>query len=414
MTFGEHLKQFALSIDFLDAGHYELVQRQLLKYLEIQLNAIQVAFFERIRIDDCDGIATVWSAPTFRIQQTLREGNEYRRQLALALGSTRNLWVISGTDAPLSPEHRGVDLWGETEDRMLPPFCPAPGALPTRTSISMITRDSQGAANGVLLVNIMNNVRPTKILRRELQLLADAVGLLHATDWTTREQHRGTANAIARLADLIPDAELETGPRPFLFVATSSKADPDVNAAINEVLKEFHEDVFARHWSEMHRPGNINVQLVEQIRGAQFGICYLSEPVDGADGRKAKNTKGHRFHDNPNVLVEAGMLHMVTRTAGSTDTGWIPIRERDSPNAPFDLEHERMVLVDRNEGLLDADAFKDKLRKQLSSLLKGDESLWGLQHDRTAEVEASAADQAPDKGRLTPVSRTSDGKHRAA
>ncbi len=31
MTFGEHLKQFALSIDFLDATHYELIQRHLLQ-----------------------------------------------------------------------------------------------------------------------------------------------------------------------------------------------------------------------------------------------------------------------------------------------------------------------------------------------------------------------------------------------
>jgi hypothetical protein len=61
-------------------------------------------------------------------------------------------------------------------------------------------------------------------------------------------------------------------------------------------------------------------------RLSRFGICYLSEPTsDGA----------HQWDDNKNVVFEAGMLHERTRSHAEQNqgepTGWIPIREEDSP-----------------------------------------------------------------------------------
>lgn len=372
MSFGEHLKQFALSIDFIDSGHYELVQQQIKKYLAVQLDATQVALFEPTQVDDRDGIATVWSYPNFHIHQTLRnEDNEYRRQLALAIGEQRNLWVI-GEAGRLDSDNRGIDVWGEEEDTHLPPFYVAKHAKPSQTAIVLITRNAQGYANGAFLIEIGKIVRPSKVLRREMQLIADAVGLLHATDVATHEQREGTARAIANLSDLVGKLELDTGPKPLMFVASSSRAPDDIMKAVDEVLEQFSDHVFVEPWHKIHQPGNINMQLVEKIRKAQYGICYMSEEVD----EKTRNVRNDpRFRDNPNVLVEAGMLHMVTVADTASGTGWIPIREKDSPKVPFDLGNQRMVLVDRNkEGTADIKKFKANLVAKIASLLETEAS----------------------------------------
>ncbi|MDH3338862.1 MAG: hypothetical protein OEM76_13705 [Gammaproteobacteria bacterium] len=51
----------------------------------------------------------------------------------------------------------------------------------------------------------------------------------------------------------------------------------------------------------------------------------------------------------------------------------IPIREKDSLKAPFDLDNQRMVLVKRNqEGEADIKAFKADLMAKIASLLEAE------------------------------------------
>ncbi len=383
LSFGEHLKQFALSIDFLDACHYELLQQHIKKYLEVQLHATQIAFFEPTMVDGEDGLTTVWSCPKFQVHQTLMENGEYRRQLALAIGERRNLWVISGKEGKHldseNPEasNSGVDLWGAQPDTDLPPFYLSSNGQPSQTAIVMISENSQGQANGAFLVEMKKIMHPSKVLRREMQLIGEALGLLHATDISTHEQREGTKWAIAKLGELLSQLKLNTGPKPLMFVASSSKAPEDVMNAMEEVLHKFRNVVFVEHWYQMHQPGNINMQLVDEIRSAQYGICYLSEKDDRTESQKKlteQKDSDHKYRDNHNVLVEAGMLHMVTAGATSSSTGWIPIREKDSPRVPFDLENQRMVQVIRDGDELREKEFKGDLTYKISSLLGVDPS----------------------------------------
>lgn len=369
MTFGEHLRQFALSIDYIHPNDYETVQRHIRKYLEVQLSATQVALFEPTTVNDSPGMATVWSHPKFRVHQTLQlKSGKYRRQLAMAIGEKRNLWVLSESDDRLDSNNRGVDEWGKRKDNELPPFYISNNAQSSQTAIVMITKNSQGQLNGAFLIEINKMVRPSKVLKREMQLIAEAVGLLHASDLATREQREGTRKAISNLADILQEVKLDTGPRPLMFVASSSRAKDDVMESLEQVLNNFKDHIFVKHWHEMHQPGNINMQLVDEIRKAQYGICYLSEEV-GKEGHSTKT--GHQFADNPNVLVEAGMLHMVTVGATSSGTGWIPIRESESDEVPFDLENQRTILVERDKrGVLNRDQFESNLTAKISSLLE--------------------------------------------
>lgn len=69
--------------------------------------------------------------------------------------------------------------------------------------------------------------------------------------------------------------------------------------------------------------------------------------------------------DNPNVIFEAGMLHALINSPDAPPSGWIPVREEDSPAAPFDFAAERIEKVPRTRGELDVVKFRAQLERRL-------------------------------------------------
>lgn len=194
---------------------------------------------------------------------------------------------------------------------------------------------------------------------------------MHQTYLTTQAEQEATRLALATLDTLREQSKLDTEARPRLFVASSSQARQDVTRAITAVLNDFDELIFAHHWQEIHRPGNINQQTETSIRGATYAICYFSEPRDAREDKRSSDGPGPEYVDNHNVLVEAGMLHMVTRTAPEAGSGWVPIREKDSPPPPFDFAANRMVIVPRKQdGSLKESEFRDDLTNKLKAIIK--------------------------------------------
>jgi hypothetical protein len=95
--------------------------------------------------------------------------------------------------------------------------------------------------------------------------------------------------------------------------------------------------------------------------------CVISqnEPATAPDDTK------HKFRDNPNVVFEAGMLQALTNSPNVEPTGWIPVREKSSPDAPFDFAAERILTVDRlRDGKLNEDSFQERLKGRIDSLLE--------------------------------------------
>ncbi len=367
-AFGHHLRQFALSADFLSVTHYQRIQRAIADFLFDQLQAVTVGLFEPCEIDDTDGLRLVWSNPTFHVHETLKDENGYRRQLAFALGERRNLWVVSDNDNPLTEKNRGVDLWYERSEN-LPPFFSSHDHPRTKTQVIFVVKNAHNRVNGVFLIEMSQKVLPTPALRSDLSTIADAVGLLKGLDSTTQEQQHSTRMAIRELERIKNRTHLETGARPALFFAYSAKSPRDVVKAIISVLEEFKDHVAVRDWSAMHDPGDINVQVTEEILNARYGICYFSEEVQSV-GPAPTQSNEKSFQDNPNVLMEAGMLHMVTEGAGGVGTGWIPVREEVSPDVPFDIVSQRTIIVRRTKaGGLRKKAFREDLKKKLAALI---------------------------------------------
>jgi hypothetical protein len=73
------------------------------------------------------------------------------------------------------------------------------------------------------------------------------------------------------------------------------------------------------------------------------------------------------------VLFEAGMLHSLTNSPVTVPSGWIPIREKNSPKIPFDFASERVLIVARSSnGELMEERFRSDLRRRMTALLGSD------------------------------------------
>jgi hypothetical protein len=121
-------------------------------------------------------------------------------------------------------------------------------------------------------------------------------------------------------------------------------------------------------WDEMSGRGDLGQSIDEAVMESRFGICYMSEPAE--DGAATA------FIDNPNVVFEAGMLHAWTTASAKADAFnnrlqlWIPIRERDSPPAPFDFGAMRILIVPRSKsGELEESSFWQILAYRIDELL---------------------------------------------
>ena len=95
---------------------------------------------------------------------------------------------------------------------------------------------------------------------------------------------------------------------------------------------------------------------------------YLSEPdPDGALG-------GKRYSDNPNVLFEAGMFHVLRHNRGESLEGWFPIRESTewTGNVPFNFAGDRILILPRDgRGELIRELFVERLERHLGRLFGG-------------------------------------------
>ena len=113
------------------------------------------------------------------------------------------------------------------------------------------------------------------------------------------------------------------------------------------------------YWEDSTEAGNITMQIIRDIGNSDFGLCYFSEPT--AQGR---------FEDNANVLFEAGMMQALANSHSALLRAWIPIREKESASIPFDIASERILLVDRANGIFENNIFEEALRQRMNTLLE--------------------------------------------
>lgn len=358
-TFGDYLRHFARSVDIVDEHTIDEVRDLVYAYVRDELEAAYFSLASEQTVDGRAGLRTVWSTANEDYSTTIRtpEGS-YSSQISVAFGERKPLWIVSPGQRPLRESREYVDQWSGVKD--LPSY-QASIDRDMRTSI-ILPLVHWSRVLGVINLESTSCLEITEVAKDELQLLADAVAILSELRQTNRAQVTGTRAALSDLKTVLSSTRFPRITKPQVFVAFSGRADDEVVGVIQQVLSEFGDVLRIVLWNRIEESGSITLRLIEGIARSTFGVCYFSEPLAGSDGQ---------FEDNPNVLFEAGMLHSLTNSPVGTPSGWIPIREKQSPRIPFDFASERILLIERNrDGELMEERFRASLRGKVNALLR--------------------------------------------
>lgn len=361
-TFGEHVRQLALSMDIIDNhlldGITELIEKYLVRSLNIQNAKVMISD----RVDGEVGLLrhSLKGLHGEIVLPLKKDDGTLYGQSALAFEKKKALWIVSAKGKQnLKSCESYTDLWsglkkipkfrivGETEQ-----------PVKTRILVPIKIRKSKRVF-GVLILETEDYLDITEYAKGELKKIAEAISILIRSHKITFAQQKRTDEAIKSI-DNILNKPLPTLTKPSLFLAFAANAAKDVTMLIVKTLKdEFSDKVNLINWEEMDQPGNINQQLIEAIRNCRYAICYLS-----------RKTNSGEFRDNRNVIFEAGMFHGRTEETSAVPSRWIPVREKDSPKPPFDFAQERILLVERNkDGSLKQKVFANKFRERVDAML---------------------------------------------
>jgi hypothetical protein len=365
-TFAGQLKHFAQSVDLVDSHTFDQVRELVCTYVMKELHG---EYFELLRAEDTTdeserALRTFWSSEKIRHQWRIHtEDGSNPNPITTVFGTNKPLWLVDDDKKPLNAEAQQKDLWSGVTG--LAEYHPT-WEEPIRTAILVPLAFRR--VLGVYCIESRKYIEPTDVAKLELRTLASALAILYASWDYAQAQSFCKGKAISDLHHLLTRARFPKLAKPHTFLAFSSRADESVEHLIKDVLSEFKDKLEWTNWDEMYQSGNISQQIAKEVMESRFGICYMSEPVEDGSASTA-------FIDNVNVVFEAGMLHARTTASaeenGSGDpSGWIPIREDDSPPAPFDFAAERILIVPRSKnGELNESRFRELLGNRIHALL---------------------------------------------
>jgi hypothetical protein len=361
-TFAAHLKQFSRSVDIVDKTTFDGVRDLIVRYVRRELG--EKAYFELLRDRPVDGglvLDTLWSSEDRKQLLSLRhQDGRFETAAAMSFAREKPLWVVALSEEPLDscPPSDCQDQWSQVTDL---PAHRSPTNRSMRTLITLPLRIKRPL--GLFYLESPHFLVAGDEARNEISLLGGALAT-RLELWELHETHSElTGEAVDDLRDMVTNAQFPRLARPQVFVAHSQRADGRVTDVMREVLRKYKARIDVTYWSDISEAGNVTTQIGEKILNSRFGICYLSEPAPAGGG-------GTRFVDNPNAVFEAGMLHALANAPSGPPSAWIPIREKESPPAPFDFSHERILEVPRSDTGEVAPSFATGFQDRVEALLR--------------------------------------------
>jgi hypothetical protein len=183
-----------------------------------------------------------------------------------------------------------------------------------KTSIILLLRD-EGRVFGLLDLESTSFLEITELAKTELAMIAESISVLYQLRKSSKTQRESTQKALQQLGLILKVRNSLRLSKPKLFLASSSKADQGVNAVLRRVLDTYSSRLEVVPWYEISKSGNINQHIIHEILSSSYGVCYFSEAVDGPPVT--------HYQNNPNVLFEAGMLHVLSYAdQSSSDTAF--------------------------------------------------------------------------------------------
>lgn len=357
-TFGSYLHHFVLAFDIVDNHTFKVLWNIIQNYLSSHLGIDYLALKWEKMVNNNPGLITVEGSEEEKQAYTLLtlEG-EYTGPTSYAFINKKPLWVLDiNKDLLSSPSSKHVDYWSGAEDF---PKNPELKRDDIKTSIFVPVAQNKRTI-GIVEFEAKSYIEATEIAKKELNSLANTTAKIHLLRELHTLQSNNTRQAIESIQRALQEGNWPELTKPQMFVAASSKAPKPVYDTIKKVLDGFKDRIDVVYWDNILKAGNVNEQIFEAISKSKFGLCYFSEPVD--------RTEEYRYRDNLNVIFEAGMLQSLIPPR------WIPVREKSSPEIPFDFATERIFFVERykrgeNKGRLNESRFIRNLKSRVEALI---------------------------------------------
>jgi hypothetical protein len=366
-TFGYRVDDFALAVDIVSEDTFKEVLEIVCQYLSRYLNITYWALLTRSVVNDEPGLQAIDSSTKNQFSYAIKSADGlYAGFPPYAFDNGKKLWVVSKDKQPHGPDKQLEDLWSSTDPKDLP-RAGRSNQLGSKTSIVVPLHWERRRALGVLDLQMKEYHEPRDIATKELELLTNSLSRLLVLSEADQMRRNCTREALATLRSTLDQEHLPLLTAPQIFVASSKRADKAVMGTILSVLNSFENRLRIYHWAYSSESGNIDFEVLKQVKASRFGLCYFSEPVEDTGSEL-------RFQDNANVVFEAGMFQSLTNPAATdAPTGWIPVRESPKlcPPPPFDFAQQRMIIVERiADNKPNLDTLQAHLKDRIETLLK--------------------------------------------
>ncbi len=361
--FGERINEFVLSIDIMDKDIFDSLLGLIYVYVNEHLNISHFSVLDETLINNCQGLQTLWASMEERQSYTIDRERGYASHIACTFGENKPMWVVSRDKQALAASDELTDLWSGVEN---PPPYNTQSQDEIRTSVMHPLRKA-GRPVGVVEFAAEKYIEPTPASLEETQMLASVISKAYHI-YDVRRAQRENTNAAMRMLEesLRRESWMRLAlPQMFIAYAGAERLEKEQRAGhksvietIRDVVDEFAGLITPVFWEDVNDAGNITEQVIRDISNSEFGLCYFSEP--SAEGE---------FMDNSNVLFEAGMMQALANSPSALLKAWLPVREKESEDIPFDIAAERILKVARDKGKLNKSRFADDLRKRLRTLI---------------------------------------------
>lgn len=366
MTFGEELLQFAKTVDILNKNLFFKVKGiindyayrrwgvRFVKIMRLKLDADGNRILEKFFWDEYTGSG--YKGDMVNIDNS-------KGQMAFVIHQKKPAWITCADRVSyLDDCNQYRDCWSDLKN--IPNYQAVTRHEKMKTSTIVPFYEEIGQEEKYLR-GVANFETPHFILfndehEQEIKYLTETIAEL-LNLYTIRERQESNTNfAINKLRyklDIFPQGHRENK----VFIASSIRGAHDVKEAILEVLNFDFPNIGIVDWEENYEPGSVTETIFSEIEKCMYGICYFSE----------KDESSKNYVDNINVVFEAGLMHAKFRSFKDETPLWIPIREKDSPQFPFDVKDFNTIVVPRDEKeKLIVDEFKEKLRRFLITTTK--------------------------------------------
>lgn len=353
-TFGQQLLQFAQSVDIVSESVLAETRKMITDYLKRSLDIQFWEILSPLKINKENGLKTEWSEGAEWAHSLRDEQGNYNGQISYAWEKQRDIiWIVANSRGEnLSETKNYRDLLHLQDSNNIPHYVNLTDHTIKTSIISMLPHDKLNI--GIINMESARYLKPSESLKKEIESIRNAIGLLMGLYKTYNIQSFATGRAI--------DALSEFKNLPFsidlkAFFSFSKKADASVIDAVNKAIEPY--DIELQDWQMDYNPGNIYEQIWTNISNSEIGISYLSELTEPGSE--------FLFLDNYNVVFETGIMQCLTRL--NKMRKYILIRERKSPDIPFNFNAERMIFVPRDEhGKLMRENFMNSLQLTFDSL----------------------------------------------